>query len=57
MYAKSMRLKAQREAKELQEQLAFDMKMLEELLEKSRNEAKEQAQRKVPLITTILYSG
>ncbi len=37
----------EREAREEQEQLAFDMKILEALLEASRNEAMEQAQRKV----------
>jgi uncharacterized protein YbjQ (UPF0145 family) len=36
-----------RKAKEVQEQLAFDMKILEQLLEESRNEAMEQMQRKV----------
>ena len=47
MYDKSMRLKREKEARQLQEQLAFDMKILEQLLEESRNEAMEQQQRKV----------
>ena len=47
MYTDSLRLKKEKEAKELQEQLAFDMKILEQLLEESRNEAMEQTQRKV----------
>ena len=47
MYTQSLELKREKEAKELQEQLAFDMKILEQLLEESRNEAMEQAQRKV----------
>ena len=47
MYTDSLRLKKEKEAKELQEQLAFDMKILEQLLEESRNEAMETAQRKV----------
>ena len=47
MYARSLELKKEKEAKELQEQLAFDMKILEQLLEESRNEAMEQTQRKV----------
>ncbi len=37
----------EKQAKENQEQLAFDLQILEQLLEESRNEAKEQAQRKV----------
>jgi F0F1-type ATP synthase membrane subunit b/b' len=36
-----------KKAKEEQEELAFDLKMLEQLLEESRNEAMEQLQRKV----------
>ena len=47
MYSRSLQLKKQKEAKEMQEQLAFDLKILEQLLEESRNEAMEQAQRKV----------
>ena len=43
----TLRMKMKKEAKEEQEQLAFDMKMLEQLLEESRNEAMEQEQRKV----------
>lgn len=47
MYDSSMRLKKEKEARHLQEQLAFDMKILEQLLEESQNEAMEQATRKV----------
>lgn len=47
LFDRSLRIKREREARELQESLAFDMKMLEQLLEESRNEAMEQAQRKV----------
>lgn len=43
----SLKLKMKKKAKEEQEQLAFDLKMLEQLLEESRNEAMEQLQRKV----------
>ena len=43
----TLRMKMKKEAKEEQEQLAFDMKMLEQLLEESGNEAMEQEQRKV----------
>nr|XP_004226085.1 cilia- and flagella-associated protein 53 [Ciona intestinalis] len=43
---KSMKLKLQREAKEQQEELALDMKILEQLLEESRNEAHEMVERK-----------
>ncbi len=47
MLDRTLKLKMEREAREEQEQLAFDMKILEALLEASRNEAMEQAQRKV----------
>ena len=47
MYTQSLELKREKDAKELQEQLAFDMKIIEQLLEESRNEAMEQSQRKV----------
>ena len=47
IYSRSLRMKREKEAKEEQEQLAFDMKILEQLLEESRNEAMEQTQRKV----------
>ena len=47
IYSRSIRMKREKEAREEQEQLAFDMKILEQLLEESRNEAMEQAQRKV----------
>ena len=60
MYNKSLRLKKEKEARELQEQLAFDMKILEQLLEESRNEAMEQAQRKVrtwPMYNTQIHNG
>ena len=43
----SMKMKMKKKAKDEQEQLAFDLKMLEQLLEESRNEAREQEQRKV----------
>lgn len=43
----SLQLKMKKKAKEEQEELAFDLKMLEQLLEESRNEAMEQMQRKV----------
>ena len=49
MYNDSLQMKRTREAKELQEQLAFDMKILEQLLEESKNEAMETAQRKKEL--------
>lgn len=35
------------QAKEKQEELAVDMKILEKLLEDTRNEVKEESQRKV----------
>ena len=43
----SLQLKMKKKAKQEQEELAFDLKMLEQLLEESRNEAMEQIQRKV----------
>ncbi|KAL3865689.1 hypothetical protein ACJMK2_043053 [Sinanodonta woodiana] len=42
----SLQLKMKKKAKQEQEELAFDLKMLEQLLEESRNEALEQLQRK-----------
>ncbi|XP_072166700.1 cilia- and flagella-associated protein 53-like [Diadema setosum] len=45
----NVKLKAKRMANEVQEELALDMKILEKLLEDSRNEAMEIAQRKKEL--------
>lgn len=45
----SLQLKMKKKAKGEQEQLAFDLKILEQLLEESRNEAMEQLQRKKEL--------
>ncbi|CAL1530958.1 unnamed protein product [Lymnaea stagnalis] len=45
----SMAFKARKKAKDAQEELAFDLKMLEQLLEESRNEAYETIQRKKEL--------
>ena len=45
--AKNIRLKMKRKAKEMQEELALDMQILEKLLTDTRNEALEIAQRKV----------
>ncbi|KAH9524685.1 hypothetical protein Btru_027525 [Bulinus truncatus] len=42
----SLAFKARKKAKEEQEQLAFDLKILEQLIEESRNEALETMQRK-----------
>lgn len=50
----SLKMKMKKKAREEQEQLAFDLKMLEQLLEESRNEAMEQMQRKV---WTDLFGG
>ena len=47
LYETNLRLKMKKKAREEQEQLAFDMKVLETLLEESANEAAEMAQRKV----------
>ncbi|KAI8789300.1 cilia- and flagella-associated protein 53-like [Biomphalaria glabrata] len=45
----SLAFKARKKAKEEQEQLAFDLKILEQLIEESRNEALETMQRKKEL--------
>ncbi|EDO36212.1 predicted protein, partial [Nematostella vectensis] len=45
----SIRLKNEKEAKEKQEELALDMKILEKLLDDTRNEAMEESQRKKEL--------
>lgn len=42
----SIRLKKEKEAKEKQEELALEMKILEKLLDDTRNEVKEETQRK-----------
>ena len=55
-HARSIRMKRQRQARDEQEQLAFDMKMLEQLLQDSRNEAMEQTQRKVSLVGGARHS-
>jgi len=47
--ATNIRLKTKRRAKEMQEELALDMNILEKLLSDSRNEAMEIAQRKKEL--------
>lgn len=51
----SLQLKMKKKAKLEQEQLAFDLKILEQLLEESRNEALEQLQKKVLHFTE--YAG
>ena len=56
IYDQSLRMKLEKQAKENQEQLAFDLKILEQLLEESRNEAKEQAQRKVRSILIQIHA-
>ncbi len=43
----SLKVKMKKKARADQEELAFDLKMLEKLLEESQNEAKQQVQRKV----------
>ena len=42
-------MKLRRAAQERQEELALDMKILEQLLEESRNEAEEMLQRKIQM--------
>lgn len=46
LFDSSLREKMRKKARDVQEQLAFDMKMLEQLLEESRNEALEQMEKK-----------
>lgn len=52
----SLKLKMKKKAKAEQEQLAFDLKILEQLLEESRNEAMEQMQRKVKISFRSVFS-
>lgn len=52
----SLKLKMKKKAKAEQEQLAFDLKILEQLLEESRNEAMEQMQRKVKISFSFVFS-
>lgn len=52
----SLKLKMKKKAKAEQEQLAFDLKILEQLLEESRNEAMEQMQRKVKISLSSVFS-
>ena len=56
MFEKSVRMKREREARNMQEQLAFDMKILEQLLEETHNEAMEAQQRKVSYFV-LIFSG
>ena len=56
MFEKSVRMKREREARNMQEQLAFDMKILEQLLEETHNEAMEAQQRKVSYFG-LIFSG
>ena len=50
----SVKMKSHKKAKEEQEQIAFDLKIMEQLLLESCNEAKENLQRKV--LTCFLKS-
>lgn len=43
----SLKIKMRNQAREAQEELAFDMKLLEQLLADTTNEAQENLQRKV----------
>ncbi len=47
MYDQNIAKKRQIEARRVQEELAFDMQILESLLEETKNEALAQQQRKV----------
>lgn len=53
----SLKIKMKKKAKAEQEQLAFDLKILEQLLEESRNEAMEQMQRKVKIPFSSVFSN
>ena len=57
MYDKSIKIKNAKVAREMQEELAFDMKVLQKLLEETHNEALEEAQRKVRVVTSLLVIG
>lgn len=45
----SLKLKMKHRAKEVQEELAFDMKLLEQMLTECSNDAKDNLERKVML--------
>ncbi len=46
----SLKLKMKKRAREVQEELAFDMKLLEQMLTENTNESQENLQRKVLLL-------
>ena len=52
-HTNQIRLKARRKAKELQEELAIDMKILETLLTETKNEAEETVKRKVGFLGNL----
>ena len=57
MYDKSIKVKNAKVAREMQEELAFDMKVLQKLLEETHNEALEEAQRKVRVTRSRSFVG
>lgn len=44
----AVKLKMKRKARDVQEELAMDMKILEQMLAQTNNEAKEELEKKVP---------
>ena len=53
MYSRSLQMKKSEEAREMQQQMAFDMKLLEQLLEESKTEEVEAAHKKA--IQSIMF--
>jgi hypothetical protein len=52
----SLKLKMKKRAREVQEELAFDMKLLEQMLVEHTNEAQENLERKVKELLLSLLS-
>ena len=50
----SLRLKMKKKAREMQEELAMDLKLLQEVLQKTSNEDAERYQRKVSVCTATV---
>ena len=52
-HTRQVKLKARRKAKELQQELAIDMKILEQLITETKNEAADNIKRKVIFIVVL----
>ena len=51
----SLKLKMKKKAKEVQQELALDMKLLEQMLTSTTNEAMESLQKKVMSRTKVMF--